>query len=66
MSYSITISEVLNNIAIDTEPYTVSISEVVNNVSVAIPAANDIAITNVSYPVTVSYNATIIAGGTGG
>ena len=62
MSYSITISEVLNNIAIDTEPYTVSISEVVNNVEVAIPAANEIAITNVSYPITVSYNATVVEG----
>lgn len=66
MSYSITISEVLNNIAIATEPYTVSISEVVNNVEVAIPAANEIAITNVSYPITVSYNATVFSGSGGG
>jgi hypothetical protein len=66
MSYTITISEVLNNIAIATEPYTVSISEVVNNVEVSIPAANAIAITNVSYPVTVSYNATVFSGGGGG
>lgn len=66
MSYTITISEVLNNIAIDTEPYTVSISEVVNNVAVSMPAANAIAITNATYPVTVSYNATVFSGGGGG
>ena len=66
MSYNISISEVLNNVAITNTPYTVSISEVVNNVAIAIPAASNIAITSPSYPITISYNAIITSGGGGG
>jgi hypothetical protein len=42
--------------------YSITISEVLNNVEVSIPAANNIAVTNATYPITVSYNATVVEG----
>jgi hypothetical protein len=65
MTYSVTIAEVINGLTVTNSatPYTVSISEIVNNIAITPPAANTIAITSTSYPVTVNYDAIIISGG---
>lgn len=41
----------------------VTIQEVVNGITVTPPAANEITVSSTSFPVTVSYNATVIEGG---
>jgi hypothetical protein len=65
MTYSVTIAEVVNGLAVTSSvtPYTVSVSEVVNDITITPPASNIIAITNTTYPITVSYNAVIVSGG---
>jgi len=65
MTYSVTIAEVVNGLAVTSSvaPYTVDISQVVNDITVTPPASNTIAITNTTYPITVSYNAVVVSGG---
>ena len=68
MSYNITIEEVLNDLAISNISglgVNVTIQEVVNGITVTPPAANEITVSSTSYPITISYNATIIEGGGG-
>lgn len=65
MSYSVTIAEVVNGISVTEPSYTVTIEEVVNGVTVTPPAANEISITNINYPITISYNGVIVENGGG-
>jgi len=43
--------------------YSVTIDQVTNNIVVTPPSANTIAVTNTNFPITISYNATVIEGG---
>lgn len=67
MSYTVTIEEVQNNVTLDSgNQYTVNIQEVQNNIVVENPI-NQITVNNgSSYPITISYNATVFDEGPAG
>ncbi len=66
MAYTVTIEEVLNDISMSNangQGINVTIQEVLNGITITPPAANEITVSNTQYPITVSYNATIVEGG---
>ena len=68
MAYNITIEEVQNGITVATVNdlgINVTVEEVVNGITITPPVVNQLSVTNVEYPVTVSYNGIIIQDGGG-
>jgi hypothetical protein len=68
MAYNITIEEIQNGITVATVNdlgINVTVEEVVNGITITPPVVNQLSVTNIEYPVTVSYNGIIVQDGGG-
>ena len=68
MAYNITIEEIQNGITVATANnlgVNVTVEEVVNGITITPPVVNQLSVSNIEYPVTISYNGIIVQDGGG-